>query len=63
VFLLPPLIVGFNSCDNYPNTGGAIGLAVKRMQMNGQVVEAESSKRGKDKALVPSPHHKGISSD
>jgi len=22
VFLLPPLIAGFNSCDNYPDTGG-----------------------------------------
>jgi transposase len=22
VFLLPPLIAGFNSCDNYPNIGG-----------------------------------------
>jgi len=24
VILLPPLIVGFNSCDNYPNIGGWI---------------------------------------
>jgi len=25
VFLLPPLIAGFISCDNYPNTGGYAG--------------------------------------
>jgi len=32
VFLLPPLIVGFNSCDNYPNTGGEIKNTVEHLQ-------------------------------
>jgi hypothetical protein len=40
MFLLPPLIAGFNSCDNYPDTGGMDdGLELEDIALLGALTE------------------------